>query len=279
MEINIKNFQIIDTIHGTMACLKNDAVLGQWLKKYGEWSQGENIIMSNFVSKGDIVIDIGANIGTTVLSLSKQVSSEGKVLAFEPQSLMAQCLQTNLTLNDITNVVVDSAAVSNKNGWTFLNDATFSGIGRYGEAGISDTGTRIKTIKLDEVEVPKCSLIKIDVESYEWEVIQGGQKFLRKHKPVLYMEAKNNVDGTKKYLKWLFDNGWRCYWHFAFWYRKNNYKNDSNDMKPGTGDMNILAVPSKDSQPNDLLELSSYDEDWDQNKLIDFYNSNNLPMI
>lgn len=279
MEINIKNFQIIDTIHGTMACLKNDAVLGQWLKKYGEWSQGENIIMSNFVSKGDIVIDIGANIGTTVLSLSKQVSSEGKVLAFEPQSLMAQCLQTNLTLNDITNVVVDSAAVSNKNGWTFLNDATFSGIGRYGEAGISDTGTRIKTIKLDEVEVPKCSLIKIDVESYEWEVIQGGQKFLRKHKPVLYMEAKNNVDGTKKYLKWLFDNGWRCYWHFAFWYRKNNYKNDSNDMKPGTGDMNILAVPSKDSQPNDLLELSSYNEDWDQNKLIDFYNSNNLPMI
>jgi FkbM family methyltransferase len=279
LEINIKNFQIIDTIHGTMACLKNDAVLGQWLKKYGEWSQGENIIMSNFVSKGDIVIDIGANIGTTVLSLSKQVSSEGKVLAFEPQSLMAQCLQTNLTLNDITNVVVDSAAVSNKNGWTFLNDATFSGIGRYGEAGISDTGTRIKTIKLDEVEVPKCSLIKIDVESYEWEVIQGGQKFLRKHKPVLYMEAKNNVDGTKKYLKWLFDNGWRCYWHFAFWYRKNNYKNDSNDMKPGTGDMNILAVPSKDSQPNDLLELSSYNEDWDQNKLIDFYNSNNLPMI
>ena len=277
--MNIKNFQITDTIHGTMACLKNDAVLGQWLKKYGEWSQGENIIMSNFVSKGDIVIDIGANIGTTVLSLSKQVSSEGKVLAFEPQSLMAQCLQTNLTLNDITNVVVDSAAVSNKNGWTFLNDATFSGIGRYGEAGISDTGTRIKTIKLDEVEVPKCSLIKIDVESYEWEVIQGGQKFLRKHKPVLYMEAKNNVDGTKKYLKWLFDNGWRCYWHFAFWYRKNNYKNDSNDMKPGTGDMNILAVPSKDSQPNDLLELSSYDEDWDQNKLIDFYNSNNLPMI
>ena len=86
-------------------------------------------------------------------------------------------------------------------------------------------------------------------------------------------------DGTKKYLKWLFDNDWRCYWHFAFWYRKNNYKNDTNDIQPGTGDMNILAVPSKDNQPNDLLELSSYDEDWDQNKLIDFYKSNNLPMI
>ena len=43
--------------------------------------------------------------------------------------------------------------------------------------------------------------------------------------------------------------------------------------------MNILAVPSKDNQPNDLLELSSYDEDWDEKKLMGFYNSNNLPMI
>ena len=102
------------------------------------------------------------------------------MIAFEPQSLMAQCLQTNLTLNDITNVVVDTAAVSNKNGWTFLSDEIFSDLGRYGEAGISDTGTRIKTIKLDEVEVPKCSLIKIDVESFEWEVIKGGQNFLKK---------------------------------------------------------------------------------------------------
>ena len=67
MEVNLKNFQVTDTIHGTMVSLKNDAVLGQWLKKYGEWSQGENIIMSKFVSKGDIVIDIGANIGTTCL--------------------------------------------------------------------------------------------------------------------------------------------------------------------------------------------------------------------
>ena len=51
MEVNLKNFQVTDTIHGTMVSLKNDAVLGQWLKKYGEWSQGENIIMSKFVSK------------------------------------------------------------------------------------------------------------------------------------------------------------------------------------------------------------------------------------
>ena len=35
--------------------------------------------MSQFINKGDTVIDIGANIGTTVLSLSKQVGENGKV--------------------------------------------------------------------------------------------------------------------------------------------------------------------------------------------------------
>ena len=47
--------------------------------------------MSQFINKGDTVIDIGANIGTTVLSLSKQVG-EKKVLAFEPQNQLLNVL-------------------------------------------------------------------------------------------------------------------------------------------------------------------------------------------
>jgi len=65
---------------------KDDGVIGPCLLSYGEWSEGENIIMSQFIEEGDTVIDIGANIGTTVLSLSKKVGEKGKVLAFEPKS-------------------------------------------------------------------------------------------------------------------------------------------------------------------------------------------------
>ena len=284
MDITLKNFEIDDCIHGTMMWPKNDKVIGFCLPRYGEWSEGENIIMSQFISKGDTVIDIGANLGTTVLSLSKQVSSKGKVLAFEPQNIMSQCLQTNLTLNDILNVSVFNIAVSNKSGWAYINDQDFADNGRFGEAGISKKGTRIKTIKLDELELDNCSLVKIDVESHEWEVIQGGEKFLVKHRPVLYMEAKKEVEGTKKYLKWLFDNGWRCYWHYAFWYRANNFKknNDTSGFDKvgiGVGDMNIVAVPVNKNQPEDLLELNNYDDEWNSKDLKDFYRINKLQMI
>ena len=99
--------------------------------------------------------------------------------------------------------------------------------------------------------------------------------FLKKHKPVLYMEAKKNEESTKKFLKWFFDNGWVCYWHYAFWYRENNYRNNNNlILNPGVGDMNIVAVPENNKQPNNLLKLKSFDEEWNEKDLTEFYGSN-----
>ena len=279
MDINLKNFNLAQCIHGIMVWPSNDSVIGKCLPLYGEWSEGENIIMSEYINEGDTVIDIGANIGTTVLSMSKNVGKTGKVIAFEPQLIMSQCLNTNLTLNDITNVDIYNLAISNKSGWAKLNDHEFSNIGRYGEAGISEKGTSIKTITLDEIELESCSLVKIDIEGHEWEAIQGAKNFLLNHKPALYLEAKKEITNTKKYIKWLFDNGWNCYWHFAFWYRENNIKNNKDNLFPGVGDMNILAIYKDQNQPKDLMKLENYDEDWNQDELLDFYNKNKLKMI
>lgn len=282
MGINFKNsFLISDCIHGVMTWPVDDSVIRPFLKNYGEWSEGENIIMSQFINEGDVVIDIGANIGTTVLSLSRQVGHKGKVLAFEPQNHIAQCLNTNLTLNGITNVVVDNVSISKKCGWEKINDKKFEKSGRYGEAGISKDGTtKIRTNNLDGINLDSCSLIKIDIEGHEWDAIQGGEKFLKKHRPVFYMEAKKNELGTKKFLKWFFDNGWICYWHYAFWFRKNNYKNNNKLIHDaGIGDMNIVAVPENIKQPSNLLKLKHFDEEWNENNLQKFYTLNKIPMV
>jgi FkbM family methyltransferase len=283
MDIKLNDYSVAECIHGIMIWPKNDSVIGPCLNKYGEWAEGENIIMSNYINEGDTVIDVGANLGTTVLSMSKEVGVSGKVIAFEPQQIMSQCLNTTLSLNGISNVHVYTMAVSNQNNWTYINDNKFTEIGRYGEAGISENGTngtRIKTITLDELDVDKCDLVKIDIEGHEWEAVQGGQKFLNKHKPVMYMEAKRSEIGTKKYIKWLMDNGWICYWHFASWFReKNYYQCSENDLFPNVGDMNILAIHKTKNQTNDLLRLEKFDEEWSEQKLRNFYHQNNLEII
>ena len=91
------------------------------------------------------------------------------------------------------------------------------------------------------------------------------------------MEAKM-IEGTRKYLKWLFENGWKCYWHFAFWCRNNNFRKNVNNIFQSDGDMNIIAIPEKAKQPKDLLEITNPKEEWDQNKYKQFYEANGLDL-
>ena len=278
MDINLEKFGLENSINGNMIFPINDSVIGPCLRAFGEFAENENIALGKFIKKGSLVIDIGANIGTQTLSFAKEVGSKGKVIAFEPQNIISQCLQTNLTINDITNVDVYNIAISNKDGWARINDHDFSELGRYGEAGINSEGTRVKTIKLDNFEIDKCDLIKIDVEGHEWEVIDGGKKFLIHHRPIVYLEAKKN-EGTKKYLKWLLNNNWHCYWHFAWWWRQNNFKKNTEHKFKGNGDMNVLAIHSSNKQINYLPKIEKYDEEWTQEDYREFFVDNKIDVI
>jgi len=190
MNINLKDLIICESLYGNMIFPRNDMVVGRSLPLYGEWSEGENIVMSQFVNNGDSVIDIGANIGTTAISLSRSVGESGKVFAFEPQQIISQCLSANVLLNNIKNIEVYTLAVSSKSGWVYLDTDELSMKGRYGSVSIADKGHLVKSINLNEFKIKECSFIKIDVEGHEWEVIQGAESFLNSHKPVVYFEAK-----------------------------------------------------------------------------------------
>ena len=43
--------------------------------------------------------------------------------------------------------------------------------------------------------------------------------------------------------------------------------------------MNIVAVPDKNDQPNNLLKLENYDDEWNDEAMKDFYKSKNIPII
>ena len=123
------------------------------------------------------------------------------------------------------------------------------------------------------------ALIKIDVEGFEWPVISGAKRQLLHHRPILYVEAKR-IPGTVAYLNWLMSQGWRCYWHFALFYLRNNFRGNSENIFGTTGDMNVLAVPADlhdDGQPTDLPEIRSPDEDW-RKFYSAYYQKNNVPI-
>ena len=274
--LRFEHLRVMGCRHGIMVWPRQDGTIGRALALYGEFAEGENRVMARYVTAGDWVVDVGANLGTTALPLARAVGAQGQVLAFEPQPLMAQCLQTTLSLNECFHVRVITSGLADTTGWARIPALDIAHGGNYGAVGLGDTGLPVPVMRLNDLELARCDLVKIDVEGFEWPVLQGAQVHLLRHRPVVYLEAKR-TPGTVAALEWLMTNGWQCYWHFAFFFRTDNFRQNTENVFGGTGDMNVLAVPAGRSQPQDLPRIGRPDEDW-RNTYEAFYKQSSLPM-
>jgi FkbM family methyltransferase len=263
MKIALDGVEIAACRHGTMVWPATDDTIGRALRLYGEFAEGENLVIARFLRPGATMLDIGANLGTTVLPAARAVGPAGTIVAFEPQPPIAQCLQTTLTVNGIFNVRVLACAAGDASGWALLPAPGIGATGNFGAVALGAEGIRVPVLAIDALELPRCDLIKIDVEGLEWPVVQGARRTLLALRPVVYFEAKRNP-GTTSCLAWLRENGWRCYWHFAFFFRKLNFRGNPDNVFVGIGDMNVLAVPAGAEAPGDLPEIAHPDEDWSQ---------------
>jgi FkbM family methyltransferase len=165
------------------------------------YQSGITQAINQYAGSGTTYIDIGANIGFTVLLAAKSVGKNGRVVAFEPNPIARARLESNLSRNRLDFVKVEPFAISNCNQTTSLfqeNDHT-------GKSSLIMPENKIKycheimTRKgddiLDELDVRNCSFIKIDVEGHEYSVLQGIKEFLKREKPIVIAELSPNWIG------------------------------------------------------------------------------------
>ena len=151
------------------------------------------------LTEGDTAIDIGGNIGLQSLRMSASVGPGGRVFAFEPLNYLQEKFKKNIALNRVSNVTLFPFALSdqqdeldltiNKDQW---NQGTFS-------LSNKDTGTNKQSIvvkvadEMPEIQLlDNVTLIKIDVEGYEFHVLKGLKQTLQKHKPRIIFEYDSN---------------------------------------------------------------------------------------
>jgi FkbM family methyltransferase len=147
-------------------------------------------VFREYVKEGSTVIDIGANIGYFTL-LAAQCVGKGEVIAIEPESMNVNDLKDNVVLNGFHSVYIENAAVSNKIGVAQLNVSA----GESGEHSLVIPKSRkyqkvqpVKLITVDSLKAKNISLIKIDVEGHEYEVIEGSKETLRQQSPPMIIE-------------------------------------------------------------------------------------------
>jgi FkbM family methyltransferase len=146
-------------------------------------------------NNGQVVIDVGANYGDSAIWWSKKFGA--KVIAFEPLSYVFTELERNIKLN-----AVDVVA---------YNIALGSGEEVYGNSvgGMLSTGGNLKinTERLDSYTFDRVDLLKIDVEGFEYEVLNGAEKTISKFKPRIIIETHSR-DLRKICHRYLSDHGY-----------------------------------------------------------------------
>jgi len=147
------------------------------LSIYGDWEPLEVALVEKNVKKGDVVLDIGANIGYYTLIMARLVGDEGKVLAFEPDPDNFALLKKNVEANGYRNVTVVQKAVTDRNGEIKLYRSQENmGDHRIYETTEDRPSVSIEAIRMDDYlknHDVKVDFIKMDIQGAEYSAIRG----------------------------------------------------------------------------------------------------------
>jgi FkbM family methyltransferase len=168
----------------------------------------------DYVSAGDTVYDIGANVGYVSLSLAKRVGSRGTVVAFEPLQRNVDLLRRNIQVNDLENIRLLDVAASDGCGEAVIriaeNPATASML--WHKNNPSATELIIRTAAIDDLvmrhEIGYPKFVKIDVEGSEGSVLRGMRRTIAVSKPILFIECSDT--GREAAWSLLRELGYQC---------------------------------------------------------------------
>lgn len=189
--------------------------------------QEEVGFFKKFVKKGDLVVDIGANIGHLSVAVALANGKEGLTLSFDPNPHVFKILEINARLNpDKTNIHPLNFAVTDKADAFYYRSSEAS----FNNGGISKDEsdfhgryvlpTKIQGVVLEQLLrdnypewLPKLSLVKIDTEGYDREVIKSIRSLLERYQPVVISECfgKTTPEQRREHFNLLADLGYRLY--------------------------------------------------------------------
>lgn len=139
-------------------------------------------------------LDLGANIGSHTLLLAS-LCNEGRIYAFEPQSIVFQCLSLNVYLNGMVNVVPINLAVDSQTGKKVGIEEILcspeninSGYSRIMDSAKLNV---CLTVSIDDLKLPKIEFVKMDIQGSELNALKGMPHLIAKDRPYFFFELED----------------------------------------------------------------------------------------
>lgn len=147
--------------------------------------------LARILAPGAVFWDVGAHVGYMTIIAARLVGSSGRVVAFEPLSANLDRLRHAVTLNALDNVIVRPVAIAGRPGQVPFHVHSRSSMGslrrRVGE--IEVTHVEASTLDHEAQSQVLPSLVKIDVEGGEVDVLEGAQRLFSEFCPAVMIEC------------------------------------------------------------------------------------------
>lgn len=253
--------------HGVFLYNVNDRFIGRSLDLYGEWCEAEVEVLGQIVQPGQIVLDVGANIGTHTVFFARHMQGRGLVYAFEPQRLPFQNLCANLALNALSNVRAFQAGVGAASSSIRLPVLDPARSLNFGGFALQDhpSGEAVEVIRIDDLQLPGCSLIKVDVEGMEAAVLAGARETIRRYRPALFVE-NNSTERSREVIEAVTALDYEAWWHISGYYNPDNhFGNGENVFAEYQPEANMLCFHrSAGVNISGFRKVESAADDWRQ---------------
>lgn len=260
--------------HGTFEYFADDEFVGRSLDLYGEYSELEVGALAKILRSGDVVVEVGANIGALTIPMAKMVGPTGCIHALEPQPENYNLLANNIDVNDIGWITPYEVAASDCFGYDYMPKLSELKHKNYGNVELGKRGSAGVTVsKIDKLlpssrggKLDRLKLLKIDAQGHEIQVLRGACSTIEKFKPIIYCE-NDDPRYCQELVSKLVDYGYRCFWHRpTLWNHQNYFKNERN-VFGGIVSINMLCV-HEDSG----IEVASLEEVADLRPGTNMYN-------
>ena len=159
-----------------------------WYGAKTDASHEMTFVKHNLVKPGDVVIECGGHHGAQTILLSRWVGDDGKVIVVEPIPENVAILKKNIALNELKNVVVVLKAAAARSGHVTMRPDSNGSVAYDGKF---NNGLEVESISLDDLAAElniKPDFIKIDVEGFEYQVLDGAENILATT-PALFVEV------------------------------------------------------------------------------------------
>lgn len=191
-------------------------------------------LLCRHIEPGSLVVDVGASLGLYTVPLGVAARAvRSRVLAVEPLERNCTMIQANVERNGLSDVVrLVRCALGASDGVVLLhgepggvgNAVVVTGLeagelARHDAAGGHPHEEEVQVMRLDDVIWPgdmRVSLIKIDVEGFEFDVLEGAERTLVAHRPIVFAELSvawldSRGVPAERLRKWLAKFEYRCF--------------------------------------------------------------------